>query len=32
MATGIEVVFISIATLLIIWAIVIYGSSYFGSN
>jgi hypothetical protein len=30
MATGIEVLFISIAGLLVLWAIVIYGSSFFG--
>jgi hypothetical protein len=30
MATGIEVLFISIGGLLVLWAIVIYGSSFFG--
>lgn len=30
MATGIEVLFIAVGGLLVLWAIVIYGSSFFG--
>lgn len=30
MVTGIEVLFIAIGGLLVLWAIVIYGSSFFG--
>ena len=32
MLTGVEVVFVAAAGLVILWAIVIYGSSFFGSR
>jgi hypothetical protein len=32
MATGYEVLFISFGGLMVLWAIVIYGSSFFGSR
>jgi len=31
MLTGIEVLFIAIAMLVVLWAIILYGSRYFGS-
>lgn len=30
MLTGIEVVFVAVGGLLVLWAIVIYGSTFFG--
>ena len=30
MLTGVEVVFVAVAGLLVLWAIVIYGSTFFG--
>ena len=32
MLTGIEVLFVSIGMLMVLWAIIIYGSQYFGST
>jgi hypothetical protein len=32
MLTGIEVLFIAIATLVVVWVVVLYGSQYFGST
>ena len=32
MLTGIEVLFVSIGLLLVLWAIILYGSQYFGST
>ena len=32
MLTGIEVLFVSIVGLVVLWAIILYGSQYFGST
>ena len=32
MMTGIEVLFVSIGMLMVLWAIIIYGSQFFGST
>jgi hypothetical protein len=32
MLTGIEVLFVSIGMLMVLWAIIIYGSQFFGST
>jgi hypothetical protein len=32
MLTGIEVLFVSIGMLVVLWAIILYGSQYFGST
>jgi hypothetical protein len=32
MMTGIEVLFVSIGMLVVLWAIILYGSQYFGST
>jgi hypothetical protein len=32
MLTGIEVLFLAIGMLLVLWAIILYGSQYFGST
>jgi hypothetical protein len=32
MLTGIEVLFVSIGMLMVLWAIIIYASQYFGST
>ena len=32
MLTGIEVLFLAIGMLVVLWAIILYGSQYFGST
>jgi hypothetical protein len=32
MLTGIEVLFVAMGLLLVLWAIILYGSNYFGST
>ena len=32
MLTGVEVVFVATALLVILWAIILYGSTFFGSK